>query len=291
MRNLKGSAAHFGAMVKLFMLLSAVLFFVILISPITLLAQHYPGNTDVLKLVQLIMSVAVIILPPLVLAFFVSQKPLQYLKITTKPAGLDLILVGVIMIIAIPFINLLGDLNQHIVLPKAFSGIELWMKASETETAQLTEKFVSVHSISGLFTNIGLIALIPALGEELFFRGALQKILTDWRGKTIAIWLSAILFSAIHFQFYGFIPRMLLGAFFGYLLIGSNSLWLPVTAHFINNAIAIIFYYFKYNGYQLPDIDKVGYGNTLWLGIASGALIVFGFFRIQKRFQGKPIEL
>ena len=137
----------------------------------------------------------------------------------------------------------------------------------------------------GLIFNIILIAIIPALGEELFFRGALQGVMKAWKGAKLAIWITAIIFSAIHLQFYGFVPRMLLGAFFGYLLFWSENIWLPIIAHFVNNVLAVIFYYFKFNGYQVPDIDTIGTGNTLWLGIASGALAIFGFFQIRKRFR------
>ena len=135
--------------------------------------------------------------------------------------------------------------------------------------------------------NIFLIAFIPAMGEELFFRGALQGALRDWKGIKTAIWITAIVFSAIHLQFYGFVPRMLLGAFFGYLIFWSNSIWPAVLAHFVNNVMAVIFYYFKYNGYKLPDIDTIGTGNTLWLGIASGAIALFGLFQLKKQLELK----
>jgi hypothetical protein len=130
--------------------------------------------------------------------------------------------------------------------------------------------------------NIFLIALIPAFGEELFFRGAVQGIIQEKMNVKFAIWITAIVFSAIHMQFYGFLPRMLLGAFFGYLLFWSENLWLPIAAHFTNNAVAIVFYYLKYNGYKLPDIDTVGTGNTLWLGLISAAFAIYGFFWFEK---------
>ena len=94
----------------------------------------------------------------------------------------------------------------------------------------------------------------------------------------MAIWLAAFIFSAIHFQFYGFVPRFLLGAFFGYLLVWSGNLWLPVLAHFTNNAVAIVFYYLKNNGFHVFDIDTLGTGNTLWIGYVSGLLTLIMIF-------------
>jgi len=188
------------------------------------------------------------------------------------------------MIIIIPFINLLGDLNHQMVLPKMFSGIEVWMKTSEEQATLLTEKFLNIRTIQGLLFNILLISVIPAIGEELYFRGALQGVLREWKGIRTSIWLTAIIFSTIHFQFYGFVPRMLMGAFFGYLLFWSENMWLPIVAHFTNNVIAVVFYYLKFNGVKMPDIDSIGFGNTLWIGLVSGALGIFGLYRLKRRF-------
>jgi len=144
---------------------------------------------------------------------------------------------------------------------------------------------LQVHGYYALSFNIFLIAILPALGEELFFRGAIIRVFQDWRGFKTAIWITAFIFSAIHLQFYGFLPRLLMGAFFGYLLLWSENLWLPVTAHFINNVVAVVFYYLKFNGYKLPDIDAIGTGNTLWIGIASGVMGIIGIFMLKRRFQ------
>ena len=186
------------------------------------------------------------------------------------------------MVLIIPGINLLTSLNQQLVFPKVFEGVEAWMKLSEEKMAKLTEQLLNVHTFIALIFNVLLIAMIPALGEELFFRGAVQGIFRQKMDVKVAIWITAILFSAIHMQFYGFIPRMLLGAFFGYLLFWSENIWLPIVAHFANNAFAIIFYYFKNNGYTVPDIDTIGTGSSLWLGGLSIAIGILGFFPAEK---------
>ena len=287
MGNLKGSLEQNNPFAKIFILLAITLVCVILISPVSLLTLTQPDNIDLLKWLQLTMSTVVIVLPPIFLAYLISPNPLTFLQLNRRVQLSDLVIVVLVMIIAIPFINLLGDLNHRMVLPKSLAAIENWMKSSEDNAAQFTEKLLNVHTWLGLSFNVFVIAVIPALGEELFFRGALQGVLKDWKGIRPAIWLSAILFSAIHFQFYGFVPRMLMGAFFGYLLFWSDNLWLPVTAHFTNNVIAVIFYYLKLNGASVPDIDAVGTGNTLWLGIASGALTLFGIFQLRKQLLTK----
>ena len=288
MLKFKGLFAQSNLVSKLMLLLGATCIFSIFGIAVWLIFSH--GNmTDInsLKWGQLLQSLGMFVIPPFAVAYLWSEKPLSYLHINQKINWLKLIYVVLFMIVIIPFINLLGDLNHQLVLPKALAGIENWMKNSEAQATEFTEKLLNVRNLQGLLFNIFLIALVPAMGEELFFRGALQAALRDWKGIKTAIWITAIVFSTIHLQFYGFVPRMLLGAFFGYLVFWSNSIWPAVVAHFVNNVLAVIFYYFKYNGYKLPDIDTIGTGNTLWLGIASGAIALFGLFQLKKQFELK----
>ena len=282
----KGAFEQTGVMGKLFILLAITLLFTLILMPvISLLTFSNPSDIGSLKMSQLLLSVGVIVMPPIVLAYFISRNPLNFLCFYKKKINwTDIFIVVIFMIIIIPFINLLGDLNHQMVLPKMFSGIEVWMKTSEEQATLLTEKFMNVRTVQGLLFNIFLISVIPAIGEELYFRGALQGVIREWKGIRTSIWLTAIIFSTIHFQFYGFVPRMLMGAFFGYLLFWSENMWLPIVAHFTNNVIAVIFYYLKFNGVKMPDIDSIGFGNTLWIGLVSGALGIFGFYRLKRRF-------
>lgn len=170
-------------------------------------------------------------------------------------------------------------------LPAFLEPLEQLMRQQEEAAAALTESFLRTDSILGLIINIGLMALLPALAEELTFRGLLVAPFINHQSSiaqrainhqsSIPIWAAAILFSAIHFQFYGFIPRMLLGALFGYVLLWSGSLWLPVLMHFTNNCVAVLLYYFAYaQGTDLNEIDAFGTGATLWVGLLSLVLLV-----------------
>ncbi len=258
----------------LFTLLVIKLFFQIDISEI--------GN---LKILQLIQSVGMFVIPPLILGFMWSSKPFRYLQLNRLPNKEFTLYAIVIMLIAIPFINLLAQLNQQISLAAFLAPIEAYMKASELQIAELTQKMLNVKSIDALAFNILLIAVLPALGEELFFRGIIQKILSEHRNAHLAIWISAFIFSAIHIQFYGFFPRLLLGAFLGYLLFWSGNLWIPIIAHFINNAVAVVFYYLKFNGHNVVDIDTIGSESTWWLGVMSGILVIGGIVFLKQRFK------
>ena len=162
-------------------------------------------------------------------------------------------------------------------LPEWMSGLEERMKAMEENAALLLEKFMDVKTTGGLLFNLLMIAVIPAFGEEFLFRGVIQKIFTGWtRSHHWGIWISAILFSALHMQFYGFIPRMFLGALFGYMLVWSGSIWVPVCAHFFNNATGVIGLFLINKGAIQPEIEKIGSGSEqLPIAIASIGLTIF----------------
>jgi membrane protease YdiL (CAAX protease family) len=133
-----------------------------------------------------------------------------------------------------------------------------------------------------------MIGIIPAIGEELLFRGVIQRIFTEWT-KNIhwGIWISAILFSALHLQFYGFVPRAILGAIFGYLLVWSGNLWLPVLAHFINNTVAVIAYYFYGEGILSVDPDKIGTNSEYHIAIIISFLLMVWLFWVFYNFEMK----
>ena len=286
MTKLKGVLEQNGIFSTLVVLFAIICFFALVLSPITvLITASNPSNINLMKVSQLILSVGIFILPPFVLAFLCSKKPLVYLRLNQKTAWLDAGYVILFMLIIIPFVNLLGDLNQQLVLPKFMAGLESTLKSMEDQANKLVEQMLQVHGYAALLFNVFLIALLPAIGEELFFRGALIRVFQNWKGMIPAIWIVAILFSTIHLQFYGFVPRLLMGAFFGYLILWSGNIGLAVIAHFINNVVAVLFYYFKFNGIKLPDIDSIGTGNTLWIGIASGAIGLFGFFLLKRKLQ------
>lgn len=272
---IKGIFKQSGAGSKLILLLMVFIFSMLL----SVLLSGTVGNNDLndiknLKIMQLIQSVGMFVVPPFVLAFLWSENTFEYLKLKSKFNLSNAALVINFMILVIPFINLLTWLNQQIVLPSFLSGLEEQMKLYENQIAGITEKMLNVHTAGALIFNLVLIAALPALGEELFFRAILQKIIGErWNMKT-AIWLTAVIFSIIHLQFYGFFPRMLLGAFFGYMLLWSGNLWYSVLAHFVNNAIAVIYYYMKFNGFSLPDFDTIGTGKTWYLGIISCVICV-----------------
>jgi len=159
----------------------------------------------------------------------------------SNPVAIDVILVIVLTLCVIPVTSFTGELNSAMNLPDWMSGVEQWMETKEDEAARLIGLIIQSETFWIMILNLLIIAVIPAIGEELIFRGVFQKIFYGlFRSGHLAVWITAFIFSAIHFQFFGFIPRLILGLVFGYLYLWSGTLWLPVIAHFVNNAIPVI---------------------------------------------------
>ena len=241
-----------------------------------------PLSIASLKWIQLLQTAAIFLLPPLCMAYLWAQEPMKWLEVETfqsfKVSGTAILL----MLVALPAINLLAHINQQMALPAFLEPLEQWMKTAEEDAAHLTEQFLSVTTFGGLIINLLLMAVLPAIAEELTFRGVLQHLFTPKHQSSIphlAIWCSAILFSAIHMQFYGFIPRMLMGALFGYMLAWTGSLWVPILMHFTNNAMAVLLSFFAIKAEWDNDLlDTIGTGDTLWLGIVSFVLTIVGIY-------------
>ncbi len=248
----------------------------------------FPDRTSVgsLKVLQLLQSLCTFLLPPLLMACLWSKQPMGWLHIDHGMRWQVALLAVVLVVVGSPCINLLSYCNQQMVLPSFMAPLEAWMRQQEEAAAQLTERFLQVDSTWGLLGNVCLMALIPAAGEELTFRGVVQGLLTRGESKVsahVAIWVSAIIFSAVHCQFYGFVPRMLLGALFGYVLYWSGSLWLPILMHFTNNALAVVIYYVRDKAqWESSVVETFGTGETLWIGIVSMVLVAAGVYLLRR---------
>ena len=252
---------------------------------IWLIALGGSQTTAGLKWLQLLQTMGTFLLPPVLCAAIWSDdhQPFRWLHLDTKPDGFLCLLAIGIMICAVPAINLLADLNSRISFPDSLAALEHQLRAMEDAATVLTERFLQTDSIGGLIINIGLMALLPAFAEELSFRGTLQQVINNHQSPItnhVAVWLTAIIFSAIHMQFFGFIPRMLMGAMFGYVFLWSGSLWIPILMHFTNNSLAVIaFYCFGQNS----SADTIGTGATWWLGLISLVLTSLGLLIFYRR--------
>lgn len=216
-------------------------------------------SINFLKYMQVIQSIGLFVVPPFILGLLYHGNVKEYLLIdrTTKIRSFVLAVFGLLAIV--PFINFLGDINSKMSLPASLSGLENWMRNMEDNAKVLIDKFMAVQGIGGLLFNVFMIAVLPAIGEEFMFRGVIQRIFINWtKNHHWGIWITAFLFSAMHMQFYGFLPRMVLGAMFGYLLVWTGTMWVPVLAHFFNNLVGVLGYFLIGKGTISKDIEQFG---------------------------------
>ena len=285
--------------VKVIQWLGCILFLNILAAGNIFLFEQ-PLSVSSLKWIQFFQSAAIFLLPPLCMAYLWSKQPLEWLKVKgekelkgerVKVKG-ERVWAVVLMLVALPAINLLAHINEQIALPAFLEPLEAWMKTQEETAKTLTDQFMHVTTFGGLIINILLMAVLPAISEELTFRGVLMNLFKvkgerlKVKGESVphlAIWCSAILFSAIHLQFYGFVPRMLMGALFGYMLVWTGSLWTPILMHFTNNAMAVILYFVSLRaGWDIEMMDAIGTNDTLWLGVVSMVITIVGIYAFRR---------
>lgn len=242
------------------------------------LTVNYLENSsyiNYLKLMQLFSAVGLFILPILIYSYLTGFD-LNFRNVRRQ----NILLVFAIMLLIPPFISLLLEWNMQIQVPNFF-------RYFDRDTEELVKAFLKMDNIWDLLYTLLVVAVIPALGEELFFRGYLQKKIGVFlKNSHLSIIITSFLFSAIHLHFHGLIPRFVLGMLLGYLFLWSRSLWVPILAHFINNALAIIFAYplFKLESgsYSLFSEEKVDPKIAL-ISLISVLLLLFLFHKNAKK--------
>ncbi len=232
-----------------------------------------PKVVAMLKFLQIVNQIGTLILPAIIFALLVDHSPFSYLHSEKTPKWKHVLIATALIFIAMPFINWMVEWNQGMRFPSWLSGVEAWMKSSEANAEKITEAFLISSSATGLMINMLMIAVLPAIGEEFMFRGILTRLFGRWLNNSHAgVWLAAFLFSAIHLQFYGFVPRLFLGVAFGYLFVWTGNIWVPVTAHFINNASSVIVEYMANKGVISVNAETFGQTNNAAIIITSAVL-------------------
>lgn len=216
-------------------------------------------NIGMLKFLQILYSAGLFLVPALLAGFLIGKNAWNYLLADRRVKPVLVILVIIVVLVSIPWVNYLGFLNEKLSLPDRWSGWMDQIRQSDEDSWELMKTYLSAGTKLGLLFNLFMIALIPALGEEFLFRGVIQRIFSEWfRNGHLAVWGAALLFSLAHYQFLGFMPRIILGVLFGYIFWWSGNIWLPVLAHFVNNAVGVVYYYLFLQERLGTDPSKIG---------------------------------
>ena len=275
------------------------------------------ASTGALLLFQALQAIGLFIVPPFVVAYLWSDWPLEWLHIvdsrksktphcahclwgprtveSRKTARQVMLSIG-IMLTALPLINLLVSWNEQIRLPESLSGLEQLMQQLEAQANALLQQFLTYGNGAWwvLLINLLVLAILPAIGEELTFRGVLQQLLygqlstlnvqRSTLNNHLAVWVTAFIFSFIHFQFYGFIPRLLLGALLGYALLWSGNIRYSMIMHATNNALSVLLFYLGTYvwGMTQAQLDALGTEHTWWLTLVCTPLMLAQVYAFRK---------
>ncbi|HAC73089.1 MAG: CPBP family intramembrane metalloprotease [Petrimonas sp.] len=238
----------------------------------------------------ILQDIFVMFLPAYTLCLWIADKPMQMMGVRkTRKMSQGLLYGFLIFGVSYPAIAVIAQWNEQIVLPDSLTGVENWMRQMEDAAKDVTDLFLSGETLSDLFLNLLIIAAAAAFVEEIFFRGALQQLIEKWlRNGHVAVWTAAFIFSAIHLQFYGFLPRLVMGAVLGYLFLYSRNLWIPMLYHFVNNAAVVVITYFWGESNFLEQLeDKPLTWVSFIVMIVSGLLTYFLFsqYKVQVKVE------
>ncbi|MBD5305475.1 MAG: CPBP family intramembrane metalloprotease [Bacteroides sp.] len=232
-----------------------------------------------LLLVSVLQSVLAFIFPAWLVAFLCSSNPSRYLRLN-NPANLRQY-IGVLILLFImgPAMNLIVEWNSNITFPDSLSGVYNIFKSLEDKAAVSTDIILSDSSWWGLISGIAIVGCLTGFAEEIFFRAGLQNSLsTSGINVHVAVWSTAFIFSLLHFQFFGFVPRLILGACFGYIFYFSQSIWLAAFMHAVNNSSVVVMAWLNRNGILHLDIDSFGTSESGQIWIALFSLILTCLF-------------
>jgi membrane protease YdiL (CAAX protease family) len=220
------------------------------------------GDNDLafLRYIVIIQDISIFIVPAIIILILLNPVGSYLLSMGKMPNAKEIVFVIILTVCLFPVNSFTGQLNSMMQLPDWLSGMEQWMIEKEDDIGDLVNLLIGSRTFGVMMLNLLIIAIIPAIGEELLFRGVFQKIgYRLFRSGHLAVWVTAFFFSFIHFQFYGFIPRFILGLIFGYLFLWSRALWLPIISHFINNSVPVV-------GAYVQDWDKLSTQSDIDLG-------------------------
>ena len=238
-------------------------------------AYEDPRYVAASKLIQISGSIGTFIIPAFLFSYLFEGDLFSYYKFRNQTGMLPMLLIVLMMVSVIPFINYMAEINMKMEIP--IRALDQVLRTLEETAEEMMVAFTATKSVGGLLVNLLMIGVIAAVGEELIFRGLFQRLMIDMvKNVHLAIFLTALLFSAFHFQFYSFLPRFVLGLVLGYLMFYGRSIWYPILAHFVNNAMGVIYYYFNSRGSADDMLEEIGTSSLIPVAaIVSLALFLF----------------
>jgi len=250
-------------------------------------------NINLMKAMQIVAQLFIFIVPAAIFSYLKTKGWFSYPQFKLPISGKGLGLTLLALVVSFPIIAQLNIWNQAIELPEFLSGLEALLKSLEEQAKEMTEAFLKMDSVVDLLVNLIMVGFLAGLGEELLFRGTIQKFLTEWwNNPHIAIIFTGFVFSAIHMQFYGFFPRWALGILFGYIFLWTGNIWIPIIAHALFNGMQVLAYYVVGSDSSfmsdMESVESISSEQKMVLGITalvSTVLLSFILRAFQKQSQ------
>ncbi len=246
--------------------------------------QGYPNSKIPSLIVQGVTAIGAFILVPIaIIKLFTSNRLGNFFSIShTVPAS---IMITILVVFTFMVVNsVIIQWNMNVDLPDSLSWFENWAKENEERLGEMTVFLTQFDSFWHFLFGALIVAIVPGIGEELLFRGVIQNLFNKAKiNPHIAIWLTGFLFAAFHGQFYGVIPRMLLGVLFGYLYYWSGHLGYAMIAHFVNNFFMLSMVYIRDIGLIEYDIESDNQSPDFWVVLLFAVIttaLLFSFHRI-----------
>ncbi len=261
--------------------IAMILYGVNIITDVASFNTNNPNTTNATWILQIASITLPLFIAPVIFARFIVKEPISYLKPTFKIPLALFGLVLVVMFASSPLLEFLISVNQKMSFPAPLKWLETWLREKEQQAENETQLLLQMKTLGSMLFALLEVGLLTAIAEEFLFRGGMQTIFTRWtKNHHLGIWITAILFSAFHMQFFGFLPRMILGVLFGYFVYYSGSIWTSVLAHFINNGTAVVLTYLFQQKIISFDPDSSHYNYIITT--ISLIFTVFLFFIYQK---------
>lgn len=267
-------------------LLAALLVFGLIIGSVLGVIFPIVTGSDImglnsLRFMQISSQIFTFVLPPIVYALLIKENPFKSLGF--NKTTITWLFLGVAMMYAIlPLNSVFAEWNANIKFPDSMTDFERFLQDMQERATEIMERFVNVTSIGDLILNLFMIAGLAALGEELLFRSIIQtSLIKVCKNAHIGIIIASAIFSIIHMEFYGLLPRFVLGMLLGYMYYYSRSIWIPIAMHFANNGTIVFLYYLNNIGTINIDVESFGKTNIFVLILSIIAMIALFWFTIK----------
>lgn len=283
--------------VKFLLLAAFAMMMLIVVALVTLVAfggryTSMNAQLTMIALQNLLIFMAPVVILALICRYTEKRPVVQTLWMNKAPTFKSIALIVLVYIVALPAMNYIVEWNQGLHLPHELRGLEDMLREMEDSAQGVTSDLLTTKTWGGMIVRFLLVGVLTGLGEEMFFRaGMLGSMHFSKVQRHVAVWVVALIFSGIHLQFFGFVPRLLLGAWFGYVMLWSGEVWTPIIAHSLNNGLVVVFTFLANNHYiednliETLGVPEKGQQPLLAVGSALATMVVIWLFMRKKNNQ------